>query len=76
MTQQNKVQLKMESIKNAQEVSLEKAYNLASQLREKEEHHFDSAEVFKGNHPEFGPVYIVIQSYGGALILPIASQNT
>jgi len=58
-----------------QQVSLEAAFDVVASLKEKTESNPASNQVFKGIHPALGAIYVVILSYGGALILPIAIHS-
>lgn len=56
------------------EVSHERAFDLVGELENKVEKDFTSAQTFKGLHPVLGWIYVIIQAFGGALILPFVFQ--
>ena len=60
------------NFREAREVSLEYAFDLIGELRDKQDKDFKSAQVVQGIHPILGAIYIIIQAFGGALILPFA----
>jgi hypothetical protein len=52
------------------EVTIERAYELADQLRDRTEGGNSTTKVFTGNHPEYGPIHIAIPPAGDSLLLP------
>lgn len=68
----------MQEVKKAMremsEVSVEKAFDVVADLKDKIERNPVSAQIFYGLHPSLGQVYVIIQAFGGALILPFANH--
>lgn len=58
-----------------QEMNEEQAFDEADRLTNKLEYTNNHSKVFKGTHPEFGEVYIVIPLAGDSMILPIVLQS-
>jgi hypothetical protein len=53
-----------------QELTVEEAYEIASELEDGGRTDHESSTVFRGVHPKYGPVYITIPIAGDALLLP------
>jgi hypothetical protein len=65
------------------EVTIERAYELADELQNKETHEGQACTVFSGTHPELGAIHITIPPWGTSMLatadlsrlLPVVSQN-
>lgn len=55
------------------EVNLEQAIKIADELTDKKTHEGRASTVYWGNHPEYGPVHVVIPPMGASLLLPAAT---
>ena len=57
------------------DVTIEFAYEIADQLANQSIHENGSTKVISGEHPEYGPIHIVIPPLGDATLLPLVVQN-
>jgi hypothetical protein len=65
------------------EVTIERAYELAEELQNKETHEGQACTVFSGTHPVLGDIHITIPPWGNSMLaagdlfrlLPVVTQN-
>jgi hypothetical protein len=57
------------------DVTIDRAYQIAEELKNRTEHSTSAITVFTGEHDNFGHIHVVIPPLGDATLLPVVIQS-